>query len=434
MSGSPKYSAAEIDPRIAQEIAASIERERAAEAERSRRRAEEEYRRQVVSAQTAVLSNIRSLSAEIHQHRQASYGQWASGLAHLTNLDALADTAESSTDLTVLEGVRHQVDAATTAVQRIVIAAQKAEQAELVRVELERKQGEALAAFESVQRAIAETDPQLAAKFDPSGVRELQSLTKSIQAAITDARFDTAMDLARSALADANHHRNRVNEAERNWLKKRQAARATLHETEAALRAAAGDRIVVAWRMTGVGELAHTLDGAAQAIDREAWDSAATIMTQVRETLVRITAEAVKREEEEAKRRYIATSVIAVLNDQGFYTDEPRLLTNDPNSDVIIQATRSDQRSLQIGIMRQARVRYEVDGSERVLTPTPDGQVAQECPEAESAILALHKQLEKDFGINMGELSWDHKPLDVSRVAASEPTGTYVVAQRGGTV
>ena len=433
MSGSPKYSAAEISAQIAQEIVASIERERVAEAERCRRRAEEEYRRQVVYAQSAVLSNIRSLSSAIHQHRQASYAQWASGLAHVTNLDSLVNTAETSTDLSVLESVRHQVDVTATAVQRIVISAQKAEQAELARRELERKQAEALAALDTVERAVAETDPRLAAKFDPAGARELESMMTRIRAAIDDGRLDKAMDLASNARTSSNHHRDRVLQAERKWLEKRQTARAALHEAESTLRAAAGDRIVMTWRKTAVDELAHTLAGAAQAIDREAWDSAATIMTEVRQALVRLAAEAVKREEEEAQRRYIATSVIAVLNDQGFYTDEPRLLTNDPNSDVIIQATRSDQRSLQIGILRQGRVRYEVDGSARVLTPMPDGKVVQECPEAESAILALHQQLEKDFGINMGDLSWDHKPLDVSRVAASETTGTYVIAQRGGT-
>lgn len=377
------------------------------------------------------MSNIRTLSTSICQHRQASYAQWASGLAHLPDLESLARTAEEAVNLSVLEAVRHQMDVTATAVQRIVVSAQNAEQAEMARQELEQRHAEALARLAFFERALAETDPRLAAKFDPSGARQVQAMVIRIKAAIGEARFDEAIESAEAGVTLSNHHREQVLQAEREWLERRQAARATLHEMEALLSSALGDRIVTAWRKSAVETLSDTLAGAVHAIDYETWDVAAAIMDEVRAALARVTTEAVKREEEEAQRRYIARSVIAVLNEQGFYTEVPQLLSDDRNSDVIIQAVRSDQRSLQIGIQRQGRVRYEVDGASRVLTPTPGSKVIQECPDAETAILALHKQLETDFGINMDDLTWEGKPFDMSSKAIPDAGGRSANAGGG---
>ena len=54
MSGSPKYSAADIAVNVVEQISAAVEQYRAAEAERSRLRAEDERWQRVVSTRTAL--------------------------------------------------------------------------------------------------------------------------------------------------------------------------------------------------------------------------------------------------------------------------------------------------------------------------------------------------------------------------------------------
>ncbi len=428
MSGSPKYSAADIATNIAEGINTVVQQHRAAEAERSRRRVEEIHRQQVLSTRASLLKDIRAFAISICKHRQASYGQWTSGLEQLTDLEVLTKAAEDAHELSVLESVRHQMEGAKTAVQRIVYFAQNEELAERSRQELKRQHAEAVEALSSVDRKLAETDPQLASKFDPSGAKEIQALICRIKTAIGDELYGDAIEGAKTAIALSDRHRKRVLQAEHEWLEKHQTARDEYHKTEVLFRSACDDRIVTAWRRHEVDGQSIKMREASDAIEREAWDVASAILQQVHTDLERLSSEAVKREEEEAQRRYITSSVIAVLNEQGFYTDRPCLLSDDPNSDVIIQAMRSDQRSLQIGIQRQGRVRYEVDGTSRVLTPGPGSKVTQECPEAESAILALHKQLETDFGINMEDLSWEGKPLNVSQVDVIAQTGRKMSA------
>ena len=423
MSGSPKYSTARVTPTVASDFAYIVAQFRAAAAERSRRQAEKERQQQVTAAKTVLLNDIRSLSAEIEHHRESSYARWAPGLAALPNFDALASTVAGATDLSVLESVRYQHNRAAADVHRIVSAAQGAQQAEVARQQMERRQAEALAALASLETTVAAIDQTLATKFDASGAQQLLSLVVRTKEFIRQNRFDKAISCAKETTVLAARHGHHVLQAQHEWLQKRQAARAALHESEALLRAALSDRVITAWRKDAVEALGAKLSDSAQCIEREAWDEAATVVKDVRVALDEATREATQREVEEAQRRYIAKSVISVLHEQGFYTDPPRLLTDDPNSDVVIQAVRSDERCLQIGIQRHGRVRYEVDGSSRVLTASPTGAMRGECPEAESTIMALHKQLGTDFGINMDELTWEGKPLDDSQAGIVDKAG-----------
>lgn len=434
MSGSPKYSCAEIATTVVEQISSAVEQFRAAEAERARRRAEEQYRRNVDSTRRVLLSEIRALETSLHEHRQASYAQWTTGLARPSEVEFLARTAEAATELSALDCVRHQLTSATAAITRIVASAKSAEQCERARQQMERRHAESLAAMATAERALSEIDPELAAKFDPAGSRVIHNTLDTMRTAIGKSRFDHAIQCAEECCDLIAQHRDRILRAERDWLEHRRAAQTHLHETEILHHAALEDRIVMAWQKAEAERIGRTIDRATECIRREDWDAAATLLDSVGAELTSINKAALEREEEEAQRRYVARSVIAVLNEQGFYTDTPRLLSDDPNSDVIIQAVRSDQRCLQIGIQRQGRVRYEVDGASRLLTPGPDGKLAKQCPESEAALLALHSQLEKDFGITMDDLSWDGKPLESLSAATRDTSACAAGTAKEGAI
>jgi len=402
---------------VAQSISAAVAAHQAASAEQRRRAVEERRQHDLSQRRSALLRRIDNLSTAVHQHGVASYADWAQGLDSLVPLNNLEEKARRATDISELETIGLELHSATVAVHSIVSAARRAEQAEISRQRMERLQAEASRALESLELLSAITDPALGKKFDAPGTQRIEAVTSQARMLLDEGQYETAIARAREASALINDHASRVQRARERWLREREEAQASHRKSEDHLRSLSSDSIVIAWCREDLDRLNRELGECHDTLDHEQWDRAKGMAQRISGELVKVSDRARIRETEEEERRYVVRSIVAVLREQGFYTDTPQLLSEDPNSDVVIQAVRSDDQCLEIGIQRHGQVRYEVDGSSRIIASSAEKGKLAECPEAVSTIMAVHEQLESDFGVLMEEPWWEDRPVDVTQIA-----------------
>ena len=411
MSGSPKYSRAELAEAVHAQIRQRQERQRREREERQRRQEEKERRRQLKAARRAVLERIALTETGVKAHLATSYASWAPSLHTLANFGELDRATRNAETVEAIDALHSGLLVVQEEVRRVVAEAQDAELAERLRQEQEKRRTKACHVRTSVAQRISGLDRQTSLKFDRQGFERVEAALGRIHELLKEERFDEVDAVSQTAFRLVREHSAAVSSAQDEWLRQRRHAHALLGEAEALFSSACDDDGPVArWCGPRLDSLRSQLRTCKVRVGNEEWATAIAGLKQVRQSLLVVIKDAEECEIEEAKRRYIVASIEQVLHAQGFYTDAPRLLNTNPDSDVIIHADRSDRRSLDIGIPVRGDIRYQVDEECRYIKREPDGTITARCPEAEQAIESLHRQLDRDFGVLMGDLYWEGKP------------------------
>lgn len=438
MSGTPKYSQAAVDRRRALAIEAR-RREAAAEEERKRAaRAAEERRRQFEVLRDEVTGRRHELSALLGQARSQSCAAFAG--------TTLAD-AQRAAELLEREGARastpaalHHVDKQVAALAQRVLAAltqaRAAERAEQLRQANEQKRATIEMLLGQVEARLSGLEAAVRARFDPQGQGELdQQLAAAVRLRDTN-QLDATLVALQALDQVAQRHAATVATATARHGQALEAARESYEQRQSLVAGLSADPILVAWCGDALARQGAAVNAVADALHREDFatvDRLAAVIDIEADALV---AAGQARQLREDHRAYIVEGLLQVLAKEGFQVATPDLLrAGDFDSDVVIRASReAGRRRIDVQIPVDGRVAYVIDGYEHRIEHGADGSTAATCDEAEQRLAEIHAQLAAEFGIEMGELQWEHKdPKRLEKGALDLPTGSPNRTQtRGG--
>jgi len=441
MSGSPKYSQAELAAEQARRIAEE-QRQRALAAERlrqqreaeERRRQEEGRQRQLQHALGHLARQANQIQQSIPAHVAASYGRfaaraWPRIAAEVESCLAGLGLVTSANQLTQAQQQLAKLDRdlATT-----IARARTAEQAERLRQDNERRKAVLATELILLRGEHSALDAERAAAFDPSGDASTKVALLAADTLLSQGDLDAAtraLDEARTLLA-AHQETVRQRFAEREVA--RDEAERALGGLRSQWAGLASDEVVLTWSRTEVDGVAEVISQASSALAAENFSACINLCQQGAAAITSLIQKAERRQEEEEKRSYLVSSLVEVLRQQAFLVSDPQLsIADDLDSTVVIHATRPDRRAILLQIPRTGPVEYDIDGYEKRIEHSPNGTSAT-CDEAEARLAAIHDQLETDFGIQMGELYWEGRdPLRTSRTGRPLPNSTAQTRQRG---
>lgn len=434
MSGSPKYShaslAAEQERRIAEQS-----RQRAQADERRRRQREaEEQQRQLEQSRSQLLQQWTQRRGLIATHRESSYGRFvAAAWPQLTTeLEAALGACERARSIDQMQAARQQIEALDRELAAAAARARVLEQTERLRQQLEQRAAELTTTLMLLHGELSAMDSALAAKLDPGGATIMRATLQQSRELLDTKQMDAAergLEKARAALLA---HKERIRRGLAEKAAARAAAESALAGLQSQLSALDADEVVMTWCRIEMAMVVDQCAQAATALADEQFSATAEGCQHAAAAISALLQKAEQRQLEEERRSYLVNSLVEVLRQQEFLVGEPQLAAgSDLDSTVVIHATRPDRRSILLQIPKSGPVAYDVDGYEKRIEGDPSGLVAT-CDEAEARLVAIHTQLEADFGIQMGELYWEGRdPQRKSRDSLLLPSGAAQTRQRG---
>ena len=454
MSGSPKYSHAELMEQQERRLAEQ-RRQRALAEERLRQQREaEEQQRQLEHDRHQQLmqwtERQTTLASQCAVHGRYAAASWK---ALDTQLATGRMACEQARSLSQIQSARQHLDMFDLELAVAVGRARAEAEAERLQRERERAaavaRAQAEAEAERLRRererraALLNTDLLLArsehaalhsqgAELDPRGAAAAQSALEHAEDFLRQGQLDDAERALETARTVFGSHQAEI----RRRLAERSAARAAAETALSALRrkisGIEADEVVMAWCRSEVAEVNDQCARAAAALTEKRFAASIALCEQATRSLSWLLEKSEQRQLEEERRSYLVSSLIEVLRQQEFLVSDPQLArADDLDSTVVIHATRPDRRAILMQVPTSGPVSYDVDGYSRRIESGPSGPSAT-CDEAEARLEAIHAQLEADFGIRMGELQWDGRdPQRRSRDGRPLPSSAAQSKQRG---
>jgi hypothetical protein len=216
----------------------------------------------------------------------------------------------------------------------------------------------------------------------------------------------------------AEEARLRAEAAEKLRLQ-RVESRKNVGEIQEILAGLKADPVVMCWHPHSVSELEQELKQAFQALDSDRFDVPSQILAKVKEKEKKMVDEANVAQLKADQRDYITQSIVATLQEMGFgilsIEEEHR---GHPSTAKTFTATAAG-RAISVSVPVKGEVWYDVDGySKSTVASVADGSPASICDEAENVLTEMHSALQQEFGIHMGEISWQGKdPKRITREA-----------------
>jgi len=431
MSGSPKYSQAQL--RAQQEQRLRQERERRAREEAARRLAEEERRRKarLATAKNGLQDAVAVVETRLSRFEGAEAARLVQGeLDALRKLLREADRAGRSADA---EGAVSRVQRDVKRLEGELRELEARAEAQLFAANLAREE----AAVQGLQRRLAALDTELSRKFDGAGLQGVQSALEDARAALERKDLARVSRVAQNATKALEAHGRRVRERFAEWSEERNKALAAIAEADDCVGGLEADEVVMRWCGAEVGAIRALLENATARDTDEDFSAAVTMSNQAVADTRKAVSDAQAAQLKEERRRYIAEGIVQVMQDMGFVVQAGYPVLDDParpGSDLIIQAARIGGGAVAVSVPQEGDVWYDVDGFPKELAVGAAGQEVRTCDEAERAITEMHAALDEAFGVQMGELMWEGKDPDrIAKQADVLPGGTDTSRRlRGG--
>ncbi|KOR35589.1 hypothetical protein AM228_17480 [Planktothricoides sp. SR001] len=402
MSGSPKYSSAELD-RQRQEKLERDRRERAAEEERRRQEAAaREKQRRLENRRTKVREQAQKFQAELSQQQANLYPKAAQTLQQqLQQHQQKIQTAQSEP---TLQEISQHLEQLQQEMQVHIAQKRRDDEEKKRQAELDRQQF----ALEELQRQLGQIPD--GAKFAPQSeadiAQKLQNVKQFIQTGNPIA-VRQPLQAAEQALAQ---HRQRVTERRAEWQRRQAQAEQQLGDLQALIAGLQADPVVMRWQPQEVAQLESQIAAATQGITSEQFEVVgeilATCQQQSQNTIKTANAAQLKADQ----RDYIADSIAQSLESLGFsilarQAEHP----DNPASAVILGAATYAGKGISVSIPVEGEVFYDVEGYSKSTEAAVGGGSAATCDEAEAVLNEMGKILETEFGVQMGELQWEGK-------------------------
>ncbi|NEQ18916.1 MAG: hypothetical protein F6K28_02660 [Microcoleus sp. SIO2G3] len=408
MSGSPKFSEAEIAEWKQKILEAERQRRSEAEARRRQEAEEQERQRQLEMSRNQTHVRVNVLLSDLEWQWANFYLQEAVALQYRcqNQLEAIA-SAES---LDKLLAISEELVRIELAMQEASKRKRWDEAEKKRRVDIERQQ------FELEAEAL---------KFDAAGRQLLQCVLENVQQAIAVGNPVAVRRPLAEATALVQKHVRQIVQGQADSRQLQAQANQQLAELQVILAGLKADPVVMRWQREAVTELENQTNAAKLAIaDGQIKQVISSLSErQQRSQIIIETANAAQIQAEQ--RDYIADSIAQTLQEMGFsITFHQPEHPEHPASAMILAATTQIGKGTSVSVPIAGQVFYDVDGYVKHSVATVDGNTAAICDEAEQVLTEMHTTLEDKFGVMMGEVLWQGKdPNRVLRQAERLPNG-----------
>lgn len=418
MSGTPKYSSAELQ-RQQRERLEEERRRKAAEEARLRAEAVERERRQRVEKLRSKVTQLQqSVVTKIQQEQSAMYPQ---------DTSALQQRCQSQTSLIIQSQDESQLQNVITELNQIlqdceaaVTRKRREEEEKKRKQEIERLQFE----LEELEREVERISKNDANKFDEPGQNAVNQAVRTARTALATGNPQSVTVPLNNATRIVKQHCEIVTQRRTEWEKRKADAEEVVGRIQELVTGLKADPVVMRWHPHSVAELEQELQKANQAVTSEQFDLPAQILTGAREKEKQIIEEANTAQLKADKRDYITQSIVATLQEMGFSilaVDEEHV--GHPATAKIFRAAAAD-RAISVSVPVEGQIWYDVDGySKTTVASVADGNPAAICDEAEQVLTEMHNTLQNEFGIQMSEVTWQDKdPKRITRTATDLPS------------
>jgi hypothetical protein len=402
MSGSPKYSSAELE-RQRQEKLERDRQQRAAEEERRRQEAAaREKQRCLENRRTKVRQQAEKFQAELSQQQANLYPNAAQTLQQ--QLQQHQQTIQTAQSEPALQAVSQHLEQLQQEMQGHIAQKRRDDEEKKRQAELDRQQF----VLEELQRQLAQIPD--GRKFAPESEADIAQKLQNVKQVIQTGNPATVRQPLQAAEQALKQHRERVGDRRAEWQRRQAQGEQHLGDLQALVAGLQADPVVMQWQPQEVAQLATQVAAAKQAIASEQFEVVgeilATCQQQSQNTIKTANAAQLKADQ----RDYIADSIAQSLESLGFsiLTRQAEYPDN-PASAVILGAATYAGKGISVSIPVEGEVFYDVEGYSKNTETAVGGGSAATCDEAEAVLSEMGKILEAEFGVQMGELQWEGK-------------------------
>ncbi len=407
MSGSPKYSRAELDIQRQQQLEA--ERKRKAEEEKRKRDAEIARQREIRlnNLRNQLNSQVGAIALDITNQRDSLYSQDRQQLED--RVAKLQQKTQKATNETQLQAITPEIEEIKADIYLAVSRKRRDDAEKQRREEIEKLQFE----FTELKTQLQQIDDTIRTKFDFNGTANIESKLIRLQQALNGGNPEVVKPLLQDYQGLIDRHLKRVLEAQKQWEKAKNEAIQAGGELQALISGLKADQVVFSWCPHLIAEVEKLQTQIHGAISSEDFQQPLQILTQAQsesENIIKIANEAQLKAEQ---RDYIADSIAESLEEMGFnllyrQAEHP----DHPASAIILGAATNSGKGISVSVPVEGEIYYDIDGYTKTTSTNVNGEVTASCDEAEGAISELHELLQAQFGINMSELWWEGKDPD----------------------
>ena len=426
MSGTPKYSQAELERQRQQQLEEERRRKAAEEARLRAEAAERERRQRLENLRNRVNSQQQSVSAQVQQQQSSMYPQDATALQQ--RCQNQINPIRQAQDESRLQNVATELNQILQDCDKAVTRKRRDDEEKKRKAEIERLQFE----LEELEREVGRIPAGDASKFDATGQSSVQQALGAVRSALASGNPQTVQAPINNASAVVKQHTQAVSQRRAEWEKRKAEAEQVVGQIQDLMTGLKADPVVMRWHSHSMAQLENQLKQAQQAIASEQFDQPSQILAKIQAQEKQIIEEANIAQLKADKRDYITQSIVATLQDMGFAVlsidDEHK---GHPSTAKVFTATASG-RAINVSVPVEGQVWYDVDGySKKTVASVADGSPVAICDEAEAVLTEMHSALQQEFGIQMGEISWQGKdPNRITRTATDLPTNAN--QSRGG--
>lgn len=418
MSGTPKYSSAELEHQRQQQLEAERRRKAVEEAQLRAEAAERERRHRLENIRNKVNSQQKSVAIKIQQQQSSMYPQVATALQQrwqnqINNIRQAQDESQLRNVETELNQIEQACDQAVSHKRRDDEEKKRKEEIERLRFE-----------FEELERDVGRIPAGDARKFDAAGQSAVQQALTAVRSALASGNPKSVQAPVNNASSVVKQHTQVVSQRRAEWEKRKAEAEQVVGKIQDLVTGLKADPAVMRWHSHTMVQLDNELKLAKQTIASEQFDQPNHIWAKVQAQEKQIVEEANTAQLKADKRDYITQSIVATLQDMGFgILSIENEHAGHPSSAKIFTATAAG-RAISVSVPVEGQVWYDVDGySKNTVASVADGSPVAICDEAEAVLIEMHTALQQAFGIQMGEILWkDKNPNRINRTATDLPT------------
>ena len=419
MSGSPKFSEAEIAEWKQKILAAERQRRAEIEAERRRLAEEQERVRQLEESRDQIQIRLKSILSDLHWQSANIYAQEAVILQNrAANQQVLIAQAESETQLLEISEELVKIELAfQDALQR----KRRDDEEKRIRADIERQQFE----LAELERKVAQIPDAEAMKFDAAGRQQLRRVFQIVKDAIANRDPAAVRRPLTEATALVQKHLRQIVQGQRGSRHLQAQAFRQLADLQAMIAGLKADPVVMRWQAAAVAQLQAEINAAQEAIAQGWVQREIAQLSEYRQRNQTIIETANEAQMQAERRDYIADSIAQTLEEMGFnITFNQPEHPDHPASAIILGAATNTGKGISVSVPIAGQVFYDVDGYMKQSVTTVDGNAAAVCDEAEQVLTEMHSALEDKFGVKMGEVLWEGKaPKRILRQANQLPKG-----------
>ncbi|KAF3889424.1 MULTISPECIES: hypothetical protein [Nostocales] len=404
MSGSPKFSEAEIAQWKQKILEAERQRRAAIEAQRRQEAEERERLRQLEESRCQTQIRVQRLLSDVNSQWTNIYVQEAVVLQYRcqNQLEAIA-RADSEIQLLAISEELIKIEQA----MHLALQRKRRDEAEKQRqVDIERQQFE----LEELERRVAQTPEAQALKFDAAGRQQLQQVFQNVRQAISAGDPAKVRRPLAEATALVQKHLRQIVQGQTDSRHLQTQTNRQLAELKITVTGLKADPVVMQWQAGAVAEIETQINAIQQAISHGQTKQVISQLTELSQRSQTIVETASTAQLQAEKRDYIADSISQTLQEMGFsITFHQPEHPNHPATSIILGATTNTGKAISVSVPIAGQVFYDVDGYVKHSVTAVDGNTSAVCDEAEQMLTEMHDVLEDKFGVRMGEVLWQGK-------------------------